>query len=148
MSVAAYGAPASFTVFPSDNPAYVGTADKFTITVTDIYGNVVGNYAGAVTLTSSDPDASFTSPVSNGSNTQNGLRLAFGVSYRRERPARWFRVLLEKPNGGDSMWDRRRLAFVPQIGSNAVYFHRPGARLALGARSKGRRAQAFCGPMV
>lgn len=58
-TVAAYGAVVRFSVTVAGNPAYVGTAGTVTVTALDINGNTVANYAGPVTLSSTDPGAVF-----------------------------------------------------------------------------------------
>ena len=63
-SPATYGAVASFAVFPQNYTVVQGTADALTVLALDANGNVVGNYAGTATLTTTDGAGLFsTSPV-------------------------------------------------------------------------------------
>ncbi|MGA9671648.1 MAG: MBG domain-containing protein, partial [Terracidiphilus sp.] len=59
-----------FTVSVANDPAYVGLPDTVTVTPYDAYGNVVADYTGAVTLSSTDGGAQFSTPVfTNGVGT-------------------------------------------------------------------------------
>lgn len=60
-TVAAYGPVASFTVTAATTPVYAGVPDTLTITPLDAEGNLVANFSGPVTLSSTDSGATFSS---------------------------------------------------------------------------------------
>ncbi|HEX2911743.1 MAG TPA: S8 family serine peptidase, partial [Chloroflexia bacterium] len=57
------GPAATLQVSGYPSPVVVGTANQFTVTAKDAQGNTAVNYAGTITLSSSDPSATF-SPAS------------------------------------------------------------------------------------
>jgi hypothetical protein len=70
-NVAAYSSAASsFAVGAATNPVYTGSPDTVTVTAVDAYGNVITNYAGPVTLSSTDSGAVYSAPTfTNGVGT-------------------------------------------------------------------------------